>query len=142
MGRQSVTLVAVAVVAGGLGFGAATATAADTATLRLSLYAAQDFWGERPCSPQVIVKRPPDGDAYADASTCTLLLAPKVMRGPRQLLCALIFHEYGHLLGRGHSGAPRSIMRPGVGFLPEVCARWWLSRRTYRVVRRVGFATR
>lgn len=43
-----------------------------------------------------------------------------------ELACALIRHEYGHLLGYGHSTDPRNIMYPEVTFIPSQCQRGML----------------
>jgi len=39
-------------------------------------------------------------------------------------LCPIVIHEYGHVVGRGHSPRPSSIMAPGVDIW-RLGATWW-----------------
>jgi hypothetical protein len=84
---------------------------------------AQAFWGVQSpplCGEVVKTVEPPATGTTADATMPTSLTSRCVMQvseepvesnGPG-IVCIAIIHEFGHLLGLGHSADPGSVMYP------------------------------
>src|SRR5688500_2782204 len=118
---------------------ASPAAAGDNATVRLSLAVAEASWGQSSCPPRVIIEDVPGGYVgHADLENCTITLAPRLLAN-RYMVCSVLVHEVGHLLGLPHSENSRSVMHEAMTYRPEACARFWLPRETYRAFRRLGW---
>jgi hypothetical protein len=146
-------LVATAVLLG-LATPAASEAASTPAPVKAATAAAERYWGATPCDGRVtVVTRSrllpgmdPTTDAWATFSSalgannlaapaatyrdCTISLArwrwptTASMNADRELLCATVIHETGHLLGRPHDTRHGSIMSPVFGDafrLPRIC---------------------
>lgn len=60
---------------------------------------------------------------WQDPARWAIYLNPAAALSPRRL-CVVIFHEYGHLIGKQHSADPRSIMYAGGATVaPKPCRR-------------------
>lgn len=60
--------------------------------------------------------------AWLDQQLVAAGLRPRGRYAARELLCAVMVHEYGHVLGLPH--APAGIMRDGAPAPPPVCVAW------------------
>jgi len=92
------------------------------------LAVARAHWGASPAClggvDAVVGDWGPGGDAwaYAAAGGCWIVLRPTAYPAPatidpnwwRTAMCSTIAHEWGHLLGHGHSTDPSSLMYPYV----------------------------
>jgi len=126
----------------GLAAPAAAEAASTPAPVKAATAAAQRYWGATPCAGRVTVitrsrllaGMDPTIDAWATFSSplgannlaapaagyrnCTISLArwrwptTASMTADRELLCATVIHETGHLLGRPHDTRHGSIMAP------------------------------
>ncbi len=89
---------------------------------------AQAYWGASPAClggvDVVVGNWGPQDDTWAFAARggCWIVLRPTVYPMPagsdptwwRTAMCSTIAHEWGHILGHGHSTDPRSLMYPYV----------------------------
>ena len=113
----------------------ATASAAPLSpTLNFAYELAARHWGAEPTGCVSIDKQIVDDGAIGDFrgeatqpapgehAVCYLYVI-RDLASPRDfgLACAVMFHEYGHLLGYGHSTDPHNIMYPEVMFIPLAC---------------------
>lgn len=87
---------------------------------------AQAYWGASPAClggvDVVVGNWGPQDDTWAFTARggCWIVLRPTVYPAPsgsdpigwRQAMCSTIAHEWGHMLGYGHSADPRSLMHP------------------------------
>lgn len=88
----------------------------NNSRIRADLIRAGRHWKAAPKCPVTVGVMDDDGDTYARAQLggCRIWIDKgwwdSLMAQPR-LLCNVIVHEYGHLLGHMHNH-PRKIMRP------------------------------
>lgn len=144
--RRAVAALLVAVL---LGCFVAPANAAPiTPRMQFAYELANEHWGGPPtnCS-SLDFEIVPNGslggaDEIGRASIpvavepCFLYLVRELAPGTAfQRMCAVVFHETGHLHGLGHSSNPRAIMYPEVTFIPSACSRagLWLMNHPRRL---------
>jgi hypothetical protein len=94
-----------------------------------SIDIARSFWKrDPPCGHTVYflrrdLGRNPLGEVggEADVKNCIIYLDDQALTGPFR--CAIIVHEYGHLIGRVHNNNPRSVMYPIISpnNIPRAC---------------------
>jgi hypothetical protein len=97
---------------------------------------AQQFWGQAACGNNIkIVTKQLGGQTGGLARTGTITLPTgevrivscKITMDRRRWsetrYCAVLIHEYGHLLGHGHSSNPSDIMYPASTNrnIPQIC---------------------
>lgn len=72
------------------------------------------YWGQAPACGQaaiVVDSLPPPAVGFADLAACRITLASGRAWRPGEV-CMTVLHEYGHLLGLGHSDDPSDLMYP------------------------------
>lgn len=77
------------------------------------LVLAAAFWGQAPpCQPTLAhAELPPPAVGLANLADCSITVDPTrlTFAGGE---CMVVLHEYGHLLGLGHSEDPNDVMYP------------------------------
>lgn len=84
--------------------------------IRADLVRAARYWRAKPGCPVTVGVMDDDGDTFAraDRGGCRIWIDRgwwDSLRAQPRLLCNVVVHEYGHLLGHGHDHR-RRIMRP------------------------------
>lgn len=98
---------------------------------------AHDFWGRGPTCPQGITLEVVDPSAIPAnlvgyATPCRIQLTSRGIKG-FLAMCAIVGHEWGHLLGHGHSQTVGTVMYGSGSYSPsEQCQREDLRRARAR----------
>lgn len=90
------------------------------------LVIAAAFWGQSPACgyPDIeAVDLPPPIVGLADSEACSISIRRDVLSTPG-LGCEVALHEYGHLLGLGHSTNPNNVMYPVMRLRPVWPCAW------------------
>jgi hypothetical protein len=78
------------------------------------LMLAAAFWGQAPACGQPTItgaELAPPVAGLADLATCSITIDPTRLQGAGAA-CMTVVHEFGHLVGYGHSLDPNDVMYP------------------------------
>lgn len=83
-------------------------------SLTALLLIAAAFWGQTPDCGQpslTSAELPPPVVGFADLADCSIVVDPRRFYFSGAA-CVVVVHEYGHLIGLGHSDDPTNVMYP------------------------------